>query len=155
MENTTQYIWGVTHSWDDNDTRDRFFYPCESKEVAIKFLARLKKSALTDLTDWTDGKFNVEDDTETRFCGASDDYFMYNELFVEQKELITENDIKPLTTRKYGREWRYTNADYSFVDNDVNWWFTAEFEEGELFTNNVLGIMLFIEKDGTKLECDI
>ena len=155
MENTMQNIWGVTHYWDNNGTRDRFFYPCESKEVAIKFLARLRKSALTDLTDWTDGKFNIENDTETYFCGISNNNSMYNELFVEQKQLITENDVKPLTTRKYGREWRYTNADYSFVDNDVNWWFTAEFEEGELFTNNVLGIMLFIEKDGTKLECDI
>lgn len=155
MENTMQKIWGVTHSWDDNDTRDRFFFPCESKEVAIKLLARLRKSALTDLTDWTDGKFNIEDDVETHFCGASDDYFMYNELLVEERQLITENDIKPLTINKYGREWRYTDVDYCCVGNDVNWWFTAEFEEGKLFTNNVLGIMLFIEKDGTKLECDI
>lgn len=155
MENTMQKIWGVTLTYDDMDTRDRFFYPCESKEVAIKYLARLRKTALTDLTDWTDGKFNIEDDTETHFCGASMDWFMFEELLVEERQLITENDIKPRIITKYGRHWRYTNTDYSNVGNDVNWWFTAEFEEGELFTNNVLGIMLFIEKDGTKLECDI
>jgi hypothetical protein len=153
MEN--KVIWGVKLTYDDMDTRDSIFYPCESKEVAIKFLARLKKTAITDLTDWTDNNYRIDNDDEEHFCVASQDWFMFEELLVIKKDLITEDSVRPVTIEKFGRTWRYTDNDYACVEGDINWWFTAEFSEGKLYTNNVLGLLLLVGNDGTKLESDI
>ena len=63
-------------------------------------------------------------------------------------------DTKPSVISKYGRDWKHASEKYD-VGNDADWWFIAEFSEGSLYMNNVLGIMLFIERTGNELETTI
>lgn len=69
----------------------------------------------------------------------------------EQTKVI---DTTPSVISKYGREWKHASEKYD-VGNDADWWFIAEFAEGSLYMNNVLGIMLFIERTGNELETTI
>lgn len=66
----------------------------------------------------------------------------------------TKVDTTPSVINKYGREWKHASEKYD-VGNDADWWFIAEFAEGSLYMNNVLGIMLFIERNGNELETTI
>lgn len=63
-------------------------------------------------------------------------------------------DTAPNIITKYGREWEISTKKYD-VGNDLDWWFVAEFAEGVLHMNNVIGVMLFIERNGTELETSI
>lgn len=63
-------------------------------------------------------------------------------------------DTTPSIITKYGREWEISTKKYD-VGNDLDWWFVAEFAEGVLHMNNVIGVMLFIERNGTELETSI
>lgn len=145
----------VAHFSEDGNNRETNFYPCESKEVALKLLKKLKKIALTEMYEWTDGQFNVESDKEDYFCIATNDWLLLQEIAIEEKQILTKTDVTPPKVTKYGREWVETYEDYAFVENNPNWWFTAEFAEGKLYTNNALGIMLLIEPDGRRLESHI
>lgn len=69
----------------------------------------------------------------------------------EQTKVV---DTTPSVINKYGREWKHASEKYD-VGNDADWWFIAEFAEGSLYMNNVLGIMLFIERNGNELETTI
>lgn len=69
----------------------------------------------------------------------------------EQTKVV---DTTPSVISKYGREWKHASEKYD-VGNDLDWWFIAEFAEGSLYMNNVLGIMLFIERNGNELETTI
>lgn len=69
----------------------------------------------------------------------------------EQTKVV---DTTPSVISKYGREWKHASEKYD-VGNDADWWFIAEFAEGSLYMNNVLGIMLFIERNGNELETTI
>lgn len=69
----------------------------------------------------------------------------------EQTKVV---DTTPSVISKYGREWKHAREKYD-VGNDADWWFVAEFAEGSLYMNNVLGIMLFIERNGNELETTI
>jgi hypothetical protein len=69
----------------------------------------------------------------------------------EQTNVI---DTTPSVISKYGREWKHASDKYD-VGNDLDWFFIAEFAEGSLYMNNVLGIMLFIERTGNELETTI
>lgn len=140
----------VAHFSDDGNNRETNFYPCESKEVALKLLKRIKNNALTEMSEWTDGQFNVESDKEDYFCIATNDWLLLQEIAIEEKEILTITDVTPPKVTKYGREWFETYEDYAFVENNPNWWFTAEFTEGKLYINNLLGIMLLIEPDGRR-----
>lgn len=69
----------------------------------------------------------------------------------EQAKVV--NTIPSVIT-KYSREWEISTEKYD-VGNDADWWFVAEFAEGSLYINNVIGLMLFIERNGTELETAI
>ena len=69
----------------------------------------------------------------------------------EQAKVV--NTIPSVIT-KYSREWKISTEKYD-VGNDADWWFIAEFAEGSLYINNVIGLMLFIERNGTELETTI
>lgn len=69
----------------------------------------------------------------------------------EQTKVV---DTTPSVISKYGREWKHASEKYD-VGNNADWWFIAEFAEGSLYMNNVLGIMLFIERTGNELETTI
>lgn len=63
-------------------------------------------------------------------------------------------DTTPNIITKYGRKWEVASNKYD-INNDLDWWFVAEFAEGVLYMNNVIGVMLFIEHNGNKLETSI
>lgn len=52
------------------------------------------------------------------------------------------------TIKKYNRYWQVL-PEYVLCDYD---WFVMEFEQGELFMNNVDGYCIFFEDDGTILK---
>ena len=72
----------------------------------------------------------------------------------EREKEQTKVIDKPSVISKYGREWKHASEKYD-VGNDADWWFIAEFAEGSLYMNNVIGLMLFIERNGTELETAI
>lgn len=75
----------------------------------------------------------------------------------EQPETEVQTNVeetRPTTISKYGKEWEISTKKYD-VGNDADWWFIAEFAEGSLYMNNVIGLMLFIERNGTELETAI
>jgi hypothetical protein len=88
----------------------------------------------------------------------------YRNVFLERMKKISEEkakeeqtnviDTTPSVISKYGREWKHASDKYD-VGNDLDWFFIAEFAEGSLYMNNVLGIMLFIERTGNELETTI
>lgn len=82
----------------------------------------------------------------------------YRNSSLERMKKIAEEkakvDTTPSVINKYGREWKHASEKYD-VGNDADWWFIAEFAEGSLYMNNVLGIMLFIERNGNELETTI
>ena len=72
----------------------------------------------------------------------------------EKAEQAKAVDTTPSIIAKYGREWEISTKKYD-IGNDLDWWFVAEFAEGSLYMNNVIGVMLFIERNGTELETAI
>lgn len=72
----------------------------------------------------------------------------------ENEEQTNVEETSSTTISKYGREWKHASEKYD-VGNDADWWFIAEFAEGSLYMNNVIGLMLFIERNGTELETAI
>lgn len=69
----------------------------------------------------------------------------------EQTKVV---DTTPSVINKYGREWKHASEKYD-VGNDADWRFFAEFAEGTQYMNKVLGIVLFIERNGNELETTI
>jgi hypothetical protein len=69
----------------------------------------------------------------------------------EQTKVV---DTTPSVINKYGREWKHASEKYD-VGNDADWLFFAEFAEGTQYMNKVLGIVLFIERNGNELETTI
>lgn len=69
----------------------------------------------------------------------------------EQTKVV---DTTPSVISKYGREWKHASKKYD-VGNDADWRFFAEFAEGTQYMNKVLGIVLFIERNGNELETTI
>ena len=71
----------------------------------------------------------------------------YGDIMVSQG--VIENPNK--TIKLCGREWKLANKYYN-VGMDLNWCFIAEFSEGILHINEVMGKCLLIMKDGTEYE---
>lgn len=88
----------------------------------------------------------------------------YRNTSLERMKMIAEEkakeeqtkvvDTTPSVVNKYGREWKHASEKYD-VGNDLDWQFFAEFAEGTQYMNKVLGIVLFIERNGNELETTI
>ena len=147
-----QKIWGVKACYSNWDTSDCFFYPCDCKETAIKFLEKERKDALDCLIDWTRNSVVTEHDDKTLFLGHDGMFSVFYELSVVERTILTADDLVDKID-KYGRVWTETSENYDL--NDEVWWSAVKVDGDEIFVNNLDGTMLLATKGGKRYECYI
>lgn len=148
---TKTKIWvvSVTIANKNTDRVDEFF-PCENQEVANKLYNYYRKEAIKKLNEWSGNDFVTECEEDDHFLGQDNYFDSWIEVTLYTKTLLTDRDVP---YNKYGRTWTSCDTEYNLKDG--TWWVVCNYNDDLIYCNNLDGILLLAEVNGSKWECYI